>query len=316
MKRISRKNMKIIAATAMTIFSLFAVTVGAFAWFVANLQQANNADQFSVTIRDGRLKNIYFHSHVSKEINTTTLKPISYTFSSNYTSYISYDWSTNSATYHGNPIDMQDYSPLDFAQPLLMVFELTDAYILEDAGDLTIQATTDVDGFLGARDSNNAPVYDLIDDCYYSEPNAEDSSKTDYYYALSSVVDFYCNDSSSELYNKSGDTNTTLINTTYQVANLRNREMSIAAKEQDPDAVVPDLSFTSINNANDATTFNQTPTIYESLANSTVRYVSIIVDYYSDALDYIYSTYLGNDTLETEFDSHLEFICDWGLEIN
>ena len=317
MKSLSRRNLKIVAATAMTVFSLFAATVGAFAWFTGKLQQANQADDFKVTVTDGRLKNIYFHNYVSKVTDTTTLKPTSYTFENSYSAYISYDWATNSAVYHGNPIDMEDYSPLDFSQPLLMVFELQDAYPLTLDGDITIQAKTDVEGFLGARDDANAPVYGLTTNgYYYTEPNPEDSSKTDYYYALSSVVDFLCNDSGNELYNKNNGENTTLINATYQVSNLRTREQSKAAKEADPDAVVPDLAFTSINNDTDETSFKQDPSIYKSQANTTVRYISVIIDYYSDALDYIYSTYLGDRTLEDEFDSHLEFLCDWGLEVN
>ncbi len=153
------------------------------------------------------------------------------------------------------------------------------------------------------------------DGVYYSEPNAEDASKTDYYYALSSVVNFYCTDSSSELYNKNNGENTTLINTTYTVANLRDRESSLAEKASDPDAIVPDLSFTAIDNSDDSTSFNPEPYLYTSYANTSVKYISIIVDYYADAVEYIYSTYLGNETLETELESELHFLCDWGLEI-
>ena len=318
MKQIGRKNMKIIAATAMTIFSLFAATVGAFAWFAGRLQQANQTDDFKVTVTDGRLKNIYFHKSTSKTIDDVTRKPTAYTFSPSYCGKISYDWVNDQAVYSGDAkVAMEDYSPLDFSQPILLVFELKEAYDLTYAGELSIEATTDVEGFLGARDDANAPVYGLTTNgYYYTEPNPEDSSKTDYYYALSSVVDFLCNDSGNELYNKNNGENTTLINTTYQVSNLRTREQSKAAKEADPDAVVPDLAFTSINNDTDETSFKQDPSIYKSQANTTVRYISVIIDYYSDALDYIYSTYLGDRTLEDVFDSHLEFLCDWGLEVN
>lgn len=315
--RISKKNLKIIAATAMTIFSLFAATVGAFAWFTGTLTKNQESNEFKVRVKNGRLKNIYFHKHVSKTIDSNTYKPTSFTFNNTPCGKISYNWQTNSATYSGDTkVTMEDYSPLDFCQPLLLVFELNDTYQLGDAGDLTIEAKTDVEGFLGARNAQNGAVYDLLTTgVYHSEPNPEDSSKTDYYYALSSVINFYCNDSSSELYNKNGDVNTTLINTTYNVSNLRSREMSEAAKEADPEAIVPDLSFTSVNNETDKTSFNQEPSIYKSQSNTSVKYISVVVDYYSDALDYIYSTFLGDDTLEYVFDSHLEFLCDWGLEI-
>ena len=308
--------MKIIAATAMTIFSLFAATVGAFAWFTSKLTQANDADQFKVAVVNGKLKNIYFHQMASKVINPTTTSPISFTFESNYCGKISYNWVSGTANYSGDTsIELDDYSPLDAAHPLLLVFELDQSYDLVNDGDINIKAITEVDDFIGTRGTNNAAKYNLKTDCYYSEPNADDSSKTDYYYALSSVANFYCSDSSSELYNKSNNENTTLINTTYTVANMQTREASVAAKETDPNANVPDLSFTSIDNSDDSTDFNQEPLLYTSSANTTVKYISVIVDYYADAVEYIYSTYLGNDTLETEFGSELHFICDWGLEV-
>ena len=52
MKSLSRRNLKIVAATAMTVFSLFAATVGAFAWFTSKLSAANNGTEFSVYTDD------------------------------------------------------------------------------------------------------------------------------------------------------------------------------------------------------------------------------------------------------------------------
>jgi len=316
--KVGRKNLKILAATAMSIFSLFAATVGAFAWFTGKIQEAGQADEFAVMVNNGRLKNIYFHKSTSTTIDDVTRKPTAYTFSSSYCGKISYDWQNDVAIYSGDAkVAMEDYSPLDFSQPILLVFELQEAYDLLFDGEVSIDARTEVQGFLGERDENNIPVYGLkTNGCYYKETNPDDPLKTDFYYALSSVVDFLCNDSSTELYNKNNGENTTLINTTYQVSNLRTREQSQAAKEADPEAIVPDLCFASINNNTDETSFKQNPSIYKSRANTTVKYISIIVDYYSDALDYIYSTYLGERILEDEFQSHLEFLCDWGLEIN
>ena len=311
MKRIGSTNMKIIAATAMTVFSLFAATVGVFAWFTGKIQDSKNADEFEVTINSGRFKNLYFHQYSSVVTDSTSLKPISYTFNSSWAGKISYDWNTGTASYTGTAVEMEDYSPLDFSQPVLLVFELNDAYELTNAGEISIEAKTDVEGFLGARTSTGTPVYNLLNSAL-----SHDTSTDTYYYALSSVINFYCTDTSSELYNKNGNDNTTLINTTYTVANLKNKEDCKAAKESNPAAVVPDLTFTYIDNDTDEVTFNQEPSIYKSEANTTVRYISIVIDYYSDALDYIYSTYLGDRTLEGPFDYHLNFKCDWGLEIN
>ena len=315
MKLIRSKNVKIFAATAMTIFTLLAATIGAFAWYAGNYNQSKDADEFVVQVNNGTFKNLYFHQHTSKVIDPVTYKPISYTFNNTPTGHISFDWETKTASYVGETgIDMNDYTPLDFAQPILLVFELNNTYNLVPAGEICIDAFTEVESFLGERNSStSAPVYNLLNDYYKKEGTG---SEAQYYYALSSVIDFYCTDSPNELYNKNGDENTTLINTTYTVANLRSRESCAAIKAANPDAIEPDLSFTTVNNSTEESSFNQQPSIYKSQANSTVKYISIIVDYYADALDYIYSTYLGDRTLEDTFESHLEFLCDWGLEIN
>ena len=301
----------------MAIFSLLACFSATYAWFTALREENKTTNDFSVTVKTGKLKNIYFHQVSSTVLDPTTLKPTSYTFDEEYVGKITYDWTNNKAVYSDDTsIVLPDYTPLDPAHPLLMVFELDQVYSLAEAGAILISAEAEFGGFLGARNTSSTPVYNLKGNgVYYSEPNSSDSSKTDYYYALSSVVNFYCTDTSSELYNKSGDVNTTLINPTYLVSDLRNRDQSIAAKEANPDAIVPDLSFTSIDNSDDSTSFKQNPSIYTSLQNTSVKYISIIVDYYADAVEYIYSTYLGNETLETEFGSHLDFLCDWGLEV-
>ena len=122
MKRIGSKNMKIIAATAMTVFSLFAATLGVFAWFTGKIQDQKTADEFAVTVNNGRFKNLYFHQSTSVVIDQTTLKATSYTFDSTWCGKISYDWNTHSAVYSGNEVIMEDYTPLDFSRPILLVF--------------------------------------------------------------------------------------------------------------------------------------------------------------------------------------------------
>ena len=311
-------NLKIIAATSVTIFSLLVVFVGTFAWFQTTLnQEGHKGDDFEISVLEGRLKNIYFHKSTDVTVNQSTGKPTSFTFNPAYCGKITYNWATETANYSGDTsISLDEYTPLDHDHPLLMVFELDNAYASTYDGEIFISAKTSTAGFLGARDNSSihAPVYGLTTTGVYQTKTV--GTTTNYYYALSSVANFYCTDSNSELYNKDEEeNNTTLVNSVYAYADLRNRDQSIAARKTDPTAVVPDLSFTSINNSDETSSFKQNPTIYTSKINTNVKYICVILDYYSDAVEYIYSTFLGNDTLEYTFHNELNFLCDWGLEV-
>ena len=314
MKTVGKKNIKIIAATSMAIFSLAATFSASFAWFLAIRDENEDVEQIPFNAVNGKLKNVYFHKFASAVTNPTTLEATSVTFNTTYSGKISYDWETNTATYSGDTsIKLAPYTPLDPEHPVLMVFELEKTYTVQYAGDIKISGMTDVEGFLGARDANGIPKYDLTSNGIYKTVDSKP------YFALSSVIDFICSDTSSELYYKSEQdgqyVNSALINPTYTISSMRNREMSIAAKEANPEAVVPDLSFTTVNNTDDTTSFKQKPTIYTSQEGTSVKYISIIVDYYRDAVQYIYSTYLGNETLEGTYKYELNFLCDWGLEV-
>ena len=311
MKKVGNKNLKIIAATSMAIFSLMTTFTAAFAWFTATRERANDADNFVVRDVQGVLKNIYFHEFVSKTIDPNTREATSFTFNSIYSGKISYDWQNKSASYSGNTsVQLDTYSPLNSEHPLLMVMELTEDHEAISDGDIVVTAKTDVEGFLGARNNTGAPVYNLKGNGVYQIVD------DDYYFALSSVVDFYSCDTASELYYKNASAeNANLINPTYNTSSLWGRKSSIAAKAEDENAIVPDCCFTNIDNSNDTSSFNQTPTIYTSKEGTTIKYVSIIIDYYKDAVEYIYSTYLGNSVLEAEFGYILNYLCDWGLEV-
>ena len=143
----------------MTIFSLLVLFVGTFAWFESHLKRENNANNFAVSDLDGKLKNVYFHQANSVVIDNNTEKPISFTFEEDYCGKISYDWETNTADYDGDTsITLEEYDPFEHTHPVLMVFELNDAYSSRLAGDIVIKASTDVEGYLGERDANSAPV--------------------------------------------------------------------------------------------------------------------------------------------------------------
>ena len=60
--------------------------------------------------------------------------------------------------------------------------------------------------------------------------------------------------------------------------------------------------------------FEQDITIYSS-SNRHIKHVALVIDYYPEAIEYIYQTFLGDDTLDNTFEGILHFICDWTMEI-
>ena len=67
----------------------------------------------------------------------------------------------------------------------------------------------------------------------------------------------------------------------------------------------------------DSSSFEQESTVYRSdpEGSAVVKYIAIIVDYYDLAVEYIYSTFLGNTVLENNYQYILNFTCDWKWEI-
>ena len=318
-KKTNKNTLKIIAATSMAIFTLASVFTASFAWFLSNKieQLDSDGDNFKVAVADGRLSKIYFH-----RFNNRTLDGnghlASYSFEKNYCGSITYDWSSDTGTYvpvsqGDTTIELGTYETFDPYHPLLLVFELSSEYTLEENG-FNIRANTTIDGFLGTRLNDNSPKYDLDSSSVYIDTKTETVDEqvvTTYYYALSSIADFYCIDHSTSEFNtlKGGDF------LTYNISNLESRDTVKEKKELDDTKTYADLTFTEVDNDDETSSFNKTPLLYTSEEDATVQYISIIIDYYPDAIEYIYSTYLGNSTLEDDYDGVLHFACDWKMEI-
>ena len=325
MKRSGNKTLKIVAATSMSIFSLLTVFVACYAWFSANTDVQNNGANINIVPKTGRLKYVYFHSFVSNQSNDST-------FSFNKTAFATYEynWASNTMELQEEEPDipdnwnMGDYTYLNRHHPFLMLFEFDQEYTSTEVGDMYVQAKTTVGGdglvtnyapndtghtdpyttgggFLGARDANGVPYYTLPQTNVKDENNPERilikketrNGHTYDYYALSSVASF-----SNKGYSE-----------TQYSAITAGSYISIATNTLETDE-----KFTNINNVTDRYYFNQTPYIYKSNGSETVKYIAVIVDYYVDAIGYIYSTYLGDSGLN-RYDSILYFACDWSLEV-
>ena len=69
-------------------------------------------------------------------------------------------------------------------------------------------------------------------------------------------------------------------------------------------------SFVDINNGEFTGTFNSEVSVFEG---STIgkEYIGIVVDYYAESLEYIFSHYMGNSLLDNE----ITFACDWEMNL-
>lgn len=72
-------------------------------------------------------------------------------------------------------------------------------------------------------------------------------------------------------------------------------------------------SFVNINNG--AATYNYTIEPFHGTRHTVVKYVAIVLDYYADAIQYIFSQNLGFETLAVDNNNAIDFYCDWTLEI-
>ena len=319
-----KKTTKIVAATGMTIFSLLSVFVATYAWFALNTNVGGNGMSVSITRMNGRLNNVFFHSFNDPAPNDDT-------FIFNKTPFASYhyDWDEKEIVVDDDEFanwNMGSYSSDYKNHPLLIIFEFDKEYTSNYVGDMYVRGkttvggdsleyayaqsdtnhenplyTTNGGGFLGARRSTGAPYYSLPQTTVNSAEHPESilmkkssGAQNDYdYYALSSVAAFRNRTFSATEY-------TTFTN---------GSTLSLPTSTLETDE-----AFTTIDNNAETYLFRQRPYLFKSNGSGTVKYVALIVEFSSDAIGYIYSTYLGDSGLNS-YDSVLHFMCDWSFEV-
>ena len=245
-----KKNLKIAAATGMTIFSLVSVFVATMAWFV--LRQKVGATGMLVKAEDetGRLNKIEFYEYI-ETIDVDTAPKFSFS-------------NTPSATIYGGTSDfegtfvMSDYNPLHTDHPLLILFTLKSNFVSTTAGDMFIKGHTDTEGFLGATNSSGLPVYNLGSTAPTLRTGTKDIEKeievdgvittqtvTVDCYPLSSAVNFRCAAFSSSEFSAIEDTTNGRIN-------ILNSTTALPLRE----------SFVNFASSGAGITFTDSPTIY------------------------------------------------------
>lgn len=319
-----KKNLKIAAATGMTIFSLVATFTAVFAWFVQNHSIDASGMTIKVTAESGRLNKIEIFEYIE------TIEKTSYDEEGNpvldehgnpvtFLTY-SFDDEPSGSIYGGdgsfeNSFLMGDYNPLSTEHPILILFTLEGGFVSTAANDMFIKGATTAAGFLGATNEQGLPVYKLgsvtsedpvgtktlkrgTKDVPVDPENPDGAKKTVDCYPLSSVINFKCTHYSSASYTK-------LIND------------STANRIDIPtESVTLRQSFVNFASSGAGIEFKNEPLIYSSPGgNEPIQYVAMIVNYDGNAVSAIYSTYLGNSTLEETYGGSLYFTCDWVLEV-
>ena len=261
-KKSGNKMIKIISATAMTIFSLFAAFMGTMAWFVTTQDSQNDQDQFVVAKQDKRFKQMTLHSYLETANGQ-------YRFAQSASGTFTYNWGSSITSYDGDSLSafMGEYSLMYQSHPFLALIEFSDVYTTDtDLNRVKLTLSTERD-FLGAKD----------DQGQFKEPLTETSNP------LSSIVKFEATTFSTLDSNKTG---TTSYN--FNIPTSWNHFADITEDNKG------NLSF------DDEDGWDNTIDLVDVSDGTEVKYIAIIFDYYEDALEYIYNIYLGNSVLEQE----------------
>ena len=296
----TKKNLKIVGATSMALFSLVTVFTATIAWFALNQKVSSDGMSVMVTDETGRLNKIEIFEYVE----TLDKSGISnYSFNSTPSAVIYGGTETDEDYYQ-----MGNFNPLDTEHHILIVFTLLDDYTSNTAGDMFIKGLTSAADFLGATE-NGQPKYNLgttaptlrrgSKDVTLKDPlTGEEIEKTVDCYPLSSVVNFKGAEYSSAQYS-SLKNNSTSGRIDIPTNTLEKRE-----------------SFVNFAASGEGITFKKNPIIFSSKGEGeTIKHIALVVNYDEDAVIAVYSTYLGNRVLEEEYGGDLYFTCDWSLEV-
>ena len=283
MKRKNNKSLKIIAATAVTLFSLVTVFVATIAWFAMNTDVTANGPSVNVKFLNQKFAKMTLH----KYLGTETINNVdTYHFNKTASGTFTYDWATGETSFKKTDPDdpyastMDRFSLLDPRHPMLALIEYSS--VLDTSKDkVSVIATTKHD-FLCDVDSNGNFVEPLDDE---NNP-------------LSSVIQFNVNPFES----MTSNTGTYESTASYKLPVPSNNDY---------------IHFANVskNATTGALTYNGWSKSL-SLANysdgTSIKYIAIIMDYYDNAFEYIYNMYLGNEYLEQPV---VTFNCDWSMEI-
>ena len=287
-KRLNKKTTKIVAATGMTIFSLFAVCAATFAWFATNRDVDSSGMQVSVDA-SGYFYKLSIH-------NAVTISDSQYRFDTNPWGTVQIEnWKTRRliSSFSSDSCFMGSYDYLEKNHPVLFLIQLGDDsvanYTATSVDPITVKAKTETDFYLGDNAAGRT-VY-APDEINYSQGH---------FNPLSSVVKYSSRvfADSTALDAITSERSVTLSDVTYDTYDFSVNQLSNTG------------SFVEFDNQDSYTSFEQHPVIY-STTSATVKYIAVVFDFYELAMETIYGAFLGDEVLTDT----IGFTCDWTMVI-
>lgn len=329
-RKLTKKlNLKIAAATSMIIFTLAVAFSGVFAWFNSINSLSNTADDFKVTQIQTAVKGITFHKYYGE----TVLEDGTTYFAFDPEESGSVDFSGNTPEQEGTGVQMGEYSLENPNHPLLMMFEVeggvqrvdfeTEYAFLGNDNNFTLKTTVANYTALENLDKTSLSNGDYIK---VTNDNEHGNVTTIYKYEsatktydmvwinlaqnnnpLSSAVEFH----SIEF------TGTIASNTTVHDVYVENQYGNFVLTEDVSAIAIDRRDLTNSNRSSfvefedeDTFEFHKRINAYEGNVKE-LSYVGIIVNYNKEALEYVFSKFLGHDYLS----DGLTFQCDWITEV-
>ena len=282
-------NIKLVSAVGLCSFSVVAITVSTIAWFTTLKVIDNDNSGMRIVAPNSYFDYVSLHEVVN--INYSTQQ---YQFNRTEKGRAYLDGELGQVVTSGEfSIDMGEFSLIDPLHPILMLIHLNQEYDLDDPNKeidyINVYAESSSKDYFALADEDGNPIHEIA-----QEGNP-----------LSSVVAFYAKSylstdafiTTAGSYSDDGGTYSTY-------------DLPIA-EYVDNYAGFDRTTFVEFNETTkEYSGFDSTQNLF-TVTTGKHEYIAIIVEYYSYALEYIYSTYLSNPVLNET----IYFSCDWSMVI-
>lgn len=320
MKKVKRTTIKIAAVTSMTIFTLLATFTASYAWFKSILNQDLDSNTFPIVKTESSITSISVHDFYGMTADESE-------FGFNPTANHTITWSDHEGTDTAGFV-MDKYSLYDPHHPVLFLFKL-------NGGAEDLRFTTESTYLANDEPEHTVTVATYADLGTYEEGTVIKVTADENNRGVTSKYQYTNGEFELKWIELSADSNplSSAVMTHYFLFTDDPRDSDGSNQIKTGNLMVDDgegnkvsqsktyvplasSSFTSSNmssfvsfNSNWEPSFNKTMTLYQGDTTGHA-YLGIVLDYYSDSLEYISYYFLGHNLLN----DGLGFLCDSTLE--